>query len=102
MGFESLTFTVTSGHTTAMQKRISIAEFKAQLSTHIGAVRRGSTLTIFDRETPVARLVPYRPQKTALEVWKPIGALAHITLPPAPRGAVDSLAVLLELRQPHR
>ena len=93
---------VTSSHIVTMEKRVKVAELKAQLSAHIRAVRRGSAVTVCDRDTPVARLVPYRPQKEALEVRKPIRSLADVTLPPAPSGAVDSLAVLLELRQQDR
>ena len=36
-------------------KSVGIAELKARLSEHLKSVRRGRTLTVLDRETPVAR-----------------------------------------------
>jgi len=35
-----------------------ISEVKSRLSAYLARVRRGETLTILDRKTPVARLVP--------------------------------------------
>ena len=93
---------VTSSHSVTTEKRVKVGELKAQLSAYIHAVWRGSTVTICDRETPVARLVPYRTQKEALAVRKPTRSLANVTLAPAPSGAVDSHAVLRALRQQDR
>jgi prevent-host-death family protein len=42
-----------------MRKSVKIAELKAHLSEHLRAVRRGRRLTILDRDTPIAELVPY-------------------------------------------
>ena len=39
-------------------KQVKIAEAKAQLSKHIAYVRRGGQVRIFDRNVPVADLVP--------------------------------------------
>ena len=93
---------VTSSHSVTTEKRVKVGELKAQLSAYIHAVRRGATVTVCDRETPVARLVPYRTKKEALDVRKPTRSLADVTLPTALSGAVDSLAILLELRQRDR
>ena len=39
-------------------KQVRIAELKARLSEHLKAVRRGERITILDRDTPVAQIVP--------------------------------------------
>jgi len=39
-------------------KRVRIADLKANLSRHLHYVRRGHVLTVLDRETAVAQLVP--------------------------------------------
>ncbi len=39
-------------------KQVKIAEAKAQLSKHIAYGRRGGAVRIFDRDVPVADLVP--------------------------------------------
>ena len=38
---------------------VNIAEFKAHLSRHLGAVRKGHEVVISDRGRPIARVVPY-------------------------------------------
>jgi prevent-host-death family protein len=38
---------------------VDVADLKARLSEHLRAVRKGRTLTVVDRSTPVARIVPY-------------------------------------------
>lgn len=45
-------------------KQVNISEAKAQLSKHIAYVRRGGHVRIFDRDVPVADLVPIAPQAT--------------------------------------
>ena len=39
-------------------KKANIAEFKNRLSHYIEQVKRGETVVVVDRKTPVARLVP--------------------------------------------
>jgi prevent-host-death family protein len=43
-------------------RTVNIAELKAQLSAHIQRVREGEEVLVCDRNTPVARIVPYRPE----------------------------------------
>lgn len=38
---------------------VGIADLKARLSEHLRSVRNGGTLTVLDRDTPIARIVPY-------------------------------------------
>jgi prevent-host-death family protein len=49
-------------------KRANVSELKARLSSYLAAVRRGETVIVCDRQTPVARLVPYddQPESVAL------------------------------------
>src|SRR5437879_8662139 len=42
-----------------VMSNVRIADLKAHLSEHLRSVRNGGTLTVFDRDTPVARIVPY-------------------------------------------
>lgn len=79
-----------------------VAELKAHLSAYLRAARRGQPVTVCDRNTPIARLVPYEPANGALSVREPLRALRDVALP-APLGRpVDSLSALLEERQPAR
>jgi prevent-host-death family protein len=48
-------------HRVSAERRI--AELKARLSEYLRAVRRGETIGVLDRETPVAQIVPIRDRK---------------------------------------
>jgi prevent-host-death family protein len=50
-----------SSHNVVM-KRVRIAQLKSRLSQHLREVRAGETLTVLDRDTPVARIVPVESQ----------------------------------------
>ena len=81
-------------------KTVRIAELKARLSEYLRDVRRGQTITVLDRETPVARLVPYDDRPT-LVVRRPVpGAppIGEVPLPPPLDLPVDAVALLLEDR----
>lgn len=41
-------------------RTVNIAELKARLSAHIRRVRAGEELLVCERNTPVARIVPYQ------------------------------------------
>lgn len=82
-------------------KQVRIAELKARLSEHLRYVRRGHVLTVLDRDTPVARLVPVQ-APSGLAIRRPMGArasVADVPLPPPLRLAVDPIALLLEDRR---
>ena len=76
---------------------VGIAELKARLSEHLRSVRNGGTLTVLDRDTPIARIVPYTPQ--ALEIRKATRRLRDLKLPPKPSKRTDSVAILVEDRR---
>ena len=76
---------------------VRIAELKARLSEHLRSVRSGSTLTVFDRDTPIARIVPYATQP--LEIRKARRRLRDLKVPPKSAKRTDSVAILVEDRR---
>lgn len=87
---------MTSRDYNVVMKGIGIAELKARLSEHLRAVRRGRTLTILDRNTPVARIVPVA--EGPLEVRKATRRPQDLSLPSPAAKRTNSLAALLEDR----
>ena len=86
-------------------KRVKIAELKARLSEHLRDVRRGHSLTVLDRETPIAKLVPYSTDTEELVIRKPLGrkrSLRSIVLPRPLKLDIDIVDLLLEERQGER
>lgn len=85
-------------------RQVRIAELKARLSEYLRAVRRGETIAVLDRETPVAEIVPVR-DRTALRVRKPAPGTPppnRVRLPKPANLDVDVVQLLLEERQGHR
>jgi prevent-host-death family protein len=77
--------------------RVGIADLKARLSAHLRAVRKGRTLTVMDRDRPVARLTPYDAEP--LEVRRATRRVRELRLPPPPAAPTDSLTVLQDDRR---
>lgn len=85
-------------------KQVRIADLKARLSEHLRYVRRGHVLTVLDRDTPIARLVPIE-APTGLAIRRPAGArasVANVPLPPPLPLPVDPVDLLLEDRRAER
>jgi prevent-host-death family protein len=87
-------------------KTVGIAELKARLSEYLRIVRRGHPIVVLDRDTPVARIVPYRQERRQrLRVRKPAGRYPSIhdipRLPPL-ESDPDIVALLLQERQSDR
>ncbi len=78
-------------------REVRIADLKARLSEHLRSVRNGETVTVLDRDTPVARIVPYTTQPLELRTAK--RRLRDLKLPPKPSKRTDSVALLLEDRR---
>lgn len=81
---------------------VRIAELKSHLSEHLRKVRRGRSLTVLDRDTPIARLVPYEEDSAGLTVRLPLPnarKLQDVCLPPPIRLRKDIVTLLLEERQ---
>lgn len=80
--------------------RVKIADLKAHLSEHLRHVKRGETITVLDREVPVAKLVPIGDASSGVVVHPPKvrGRLAEVRLPAPVRMKADVVALLLEER----
>ena len=61
-----------------MKAEVGIAELKGKLSAYLRAVRKGGEIVIKDRETPIARLVPYERARTRLETIPPTMSLQEV------------------------
>ena len=85
-------------------KQVRIAELKARLSEYLRAVRRGETIAVLDRETPVAQIVPVR-DRASLRIRKPASGTPppnRVPLPKPLKINVDVVQLLLDERQSHR
>jgi prevent-host-death family protein len=77
--------------------RVGIADLKAHMSEHLRKVRSGRTLTVVDRDTPIAQLVPYD-AVAPLAIRRATRRLASLRLPRPASAPTDSLSVLLQDR----
>jgi prevent-host-death family protein len=85
-------------------KQVRIAELKARLSEYLRAVRRGETIAVLDRETPVAQIIPVH-NRMVLHVRKPASGTpppGRIKVPRSRKLNIDVVQLLLEERQGHR
>ena len=85
-------------------KQVRIAELKARLSEYLRLVRRGESIAVLDRDTPIAQIVPIG-DHSALRVRKPTPgspALNRVPLPKPAKLNIDVVQLLLEERQGHR
>jgi prevent-host-death family protein len=88
-----------------VMETVKVAELKAKLSEYLRRVRRGHPVTILDRQTPIARIVPYAPESAGLVIRRPapgVGKLSQVRLPPPLETDIDIVALLMEERQPNR
>lgn len=83
-------------HNKVMSK-VGIADLKAHLSQHLRKVRGGRTLTIVDRDTPVAQIIPYDAE-APLEVRRATRRPSSLRRPPSASKPINSLLVLLQDR----
>jgi len=86
-----------------VMKRVGIADLKAHLSGYLRTVKKGETLLVMDRGTPVARIVPAADARGGLVTRRPTRDLQSVKqmlkrLPPLPL-PVESLSILLEDRK---
>ena len=84
------------------KRPLRVAELKARLSQYLRAVRAGRSLTVFDRDTPVARLVPVEPGPGDLPSVKPVRRLRDVHLPRPLGKPPGSLKALREERRERR
>ena len=84
---------------------VRIADLKARLSAHLRSVRAGRSITVLDRDTPIARIVPYSDPAAGFTIRVPAhGAqtLRQIDLPAPLPLKRDIVELLLEERQVSR
>jgi prevent-host-death family protein len=95
---------ILTSHLVTMNDRVGVAELKARLSEYLRRVRRGETITVLDRETEIARILPLE-DADFLSVRPPSEGVARIQdvpLPPPLGLEVDVLELLSEERQAER
>lgn len=86
-----------------VMKMVGIADLKAHLSGYLRTVKKGETLLVVERGTPVARMVPVADLRGGVVSRPPTRDLASVKrmlkrLPPLDL-PVDSVAILLEDRK---
>lgn len=79
------------------ETKVGIADLKAHLSQHLRKVRTGRTITVLDRDTPVAQIVPYDAE-TPLEIRRALRKPGNLPVTSPPSTPTDSLSVLLRDR----
>jgi prevent-host-death family protein len=86
-----------------MNDRVGVAELKAKLSEYLRRVRRGETITVLDRDTEIARILPLA-GADPLSVRSPerVLRIQDVPLPPPLELEVDVLELLREERQADR
>jgi len=80
---------------------VRVAELKARLSAYLRKVRAGETITVLDRDTPIARLVPLSSQ-APISVRPSRGRLHDVRLPRPLALEKNIVELLLEERQTER
>jgi prevent-host-death family protein len=86
-----------------VMKQVRVAELKARLSEYLRAVRRGDTVDVLDRDTPIARLVPIsQPGLRVRPARSGAPPLGKVPIPTRIKLKVDIVQILLEERQNQR
>lgn len=61
-----------------MATEVKIADFKSHLSEHLRSVRNGQEIIVKDRQTPIARVVPYTQPRKRLVTIPPTRSLKEL------------------------
>ena len=77
-----------------MNQTAKVSELKAKLSAYLAQVRRGATITVCNRKTPIAQLVPVGGNARGLEVREPTDANALPTARIKLKARIDVVALL--------
>ena len=89
-----------------VMRTVRIGELKARLSEYLRGVRRGRSLTVLDRNTPIAVISPYRGNGGgALVVRTPAPGTPRLPRVPLPQPlsvSMDVVELLLEERRRER
>lgn len=81
-------------------KTANVSELKAKLSAYLAEVRRGGTVVVYDRSTPIARLVPFQEEPEDLVLIEPSGPAADVKRikPVRLKKRIDLDKILREMR----
>lgn len=63
-------------------KSARISELRDGLSEYLARVRKGETVIVFDRDTPIARIEPIAPADDSLPDWMPEAERRGVVTPP--------------------
>jgi prevent-host-death family protein len=88
---------MTSHDHNQVMTKVGIADLKAHLSHYLRRVRGGRTITVVDRETPVAQIIPYDAERP-LEIRRASRQPGELRPAPPRVKGTDSLTVLLQDR----
>ena len=95
--FHSIDLMTIHDYDIVMKNVVRVAELKSRLSEYLRRVRRGETVTVLDRDTPIARLTPLGASRAELLVRRPAPGAAKpgaVRLPPPLRLTSDVVALL--------
>jgi len=81
-------------------KTAKVSELKAKLSAYLSEVRGGGTVIVLDRNTPIARLVPFHEEPDDVVIIEPTAAASSLKKVKGvrPKKRVDIDKLLRELR----
>ncbi len=83
--------------------RVPIAELKSHLSAHLRRVRRGGSVLVLDRQTPVARIVPVDDSaEDVLPTLPPSQPLQGFRIPKRPLVGDQEIDAALETEREER
>jgi len=82
-----------------VMRSAKVSELKAKLSAYLAEVRGGGTVVVYDRNIPIAQLIPFEEDDdfAIIEATAPVSALKKIR-GVRPRKAVDVDRLLRDLR----
>ena len=80
---------------------VKVSELKAKLSAYLSEVRRGETVVVYDRSTPIARLVPFEKETDDVEIIEASHSPAELKRIKGvrPKKPIDVDKLLAELRR---
>lgn len=81
--------------------KAKVSELKAKLSAYLAEVRGGGTVVVYDRATPIARLVPFQEEHDDLVIIDAPGSPSELKKVKGvrPRKPIDVDNLLRELRK---
>lgn len=82
-------------------REVRIAQLKARLSEYLRRVRRGETISVLNRDTPVAQIIPIH-ERPALRIRKPAPGAPPPNRVPLPRPLKVDIDILQLLREERR